>query len=157
MNRNRQKRGACLRYMVNGHRRLRARVKDIWRSGIAERRGVFEIYDDIMMSRYHQKRGVFKIGGVFILFFFGSGCARGLWAFGSLRLLGFLGFLVFRFLGFLAPFLGFLASRLLVTSWLGVQLLPSALVWLLGFLGFLVFRFLGFLASRLLVTSWLGV
>ena len=28
MNRNRQKRGACLRYMVNGHRRMRARVKD---------------------------------------------------------------------------------------------------------------------------------
>ena len=118
---------------------------------------MFKIYDDIMMSRYHQKRGVFKIGGVFIFIYFLSGCARGLWAFGSLRLLGFLGFLVSRFLGFLAPFLGFLASRLLVTSWLGVQLLPSALVWLLGFLGFLVFRFLGFLASRLLVTSWLGV
>ena len=62
----------------------------------------------------------FRVGGVFILgFFFGgdlffwSGCARGLWAFGSLRLLGFLGFLLSRFLGFLAP-------RLLVTSWLGV-------------------------------------
>ena len=66
-----------------------------------------------------------KAGGVFILelvviffggggdFFFWSGCALGLWAFGSLRLLGFLGFLVSRILGFLAP-------RLLVTSWLGV-------------------------------------
>ena len=30
------KEGACLRYMVNGHRRMRARVKDIWRSGLAE-------------------------------------------------------------------------------------------------------------------------
>ena len=33
----------------------------------------FKIYDGIMMSRYHQRRGVFKIGGVFILFFFGLG------------------------------------------------------------------------------------
>ena len=31
---------------------------------------MFKIYDDIVMSRYHQKRGVFKIGSVFILFFF---------------------------------------------------------------------------------------
>ena len=30
------KEGACLRYMVNRYRRMRARVKDIWRSGIAE-------------------------------------------------------------------------------------------------------------------------
>ena len=36
MNRNRQKGGACLRYMLNRYRRMRARVKDIWRSGIAE-------------------------------------------------------------------------------------------------------------------------
>ena len=48
--------------------------------------------------------------------FFWSRCERGLCACGSLRLLGFLGFLVFRFLGFLA-------SRLLITSWLGIYCL----------------------------------
>ena len=31
---------------------------------------MFKTYDDIMMSRYHQRRGVFKIGGVFIIFYF---------------------------------------------------------------------------------------
>ena len=35
---------------------------------------MFKIYDDMMMSRYHKKRGMFKIGGVFIIIsFFGLG------------------------------------------------------------------------------------
>ena len=70
-------------------------------------------------------------------------------------LLGFLGFLVFRFLGFLA-------SRLLVTSWLGVYIyiafcscMASWLVvflfcmacWLLGFHRFSVSRLVGLSTS----------
>ena len=95
-----------------------------------------------MMSRYHQRRGVFKIGGVFIyLFFFWSGCACGLWAFGSLRLLGYLGFLVSRFLGFLAPFLGFLELGLSTScnlvAWSTIIAFCSCMTswfpWLLGF------------------------
>ena len=35
---------------------------------------MFKIYDDMMMSRYHKKRGMFKIGGVsIIIIFFGLG------------------------------------------------------------------------------------
>ena len=55
-------------------------------------------------------------------------------------LLVFLGF-------FVIPFLGFLATRLLMAF------LSCMVCWLLGFLGFLAFQPLGLLASRLLIAS----
>ena len=54
------KEGACLRYMLNRDRRMRARVKDIWRSGIAELGGVFKIYDEPLSPK---EGACFKIYG----------------------------------------------------------------------------------------------
>ena len=69
------------------------------------------------------------------MFFWWSGCVRGLSAFG------------FGLFG-----LGLSTSYSLV-AW---SILPCVASWLLGFLGFLAFRPLGFLASRLLTYSFIA-
>ena len=83
--------------------------------------------------------GIF-FGGGFVFFVWVCARSLGFRFFGFSARFGFLVFLVFGFLGFLA-------TRLLVAF------LFCTACWLLCFLGFLAFRSLGSLASRLLIAS----
>ena len=88
-----------------------------------------------------------------VLFFLGSGCARGLWAFGSLRLLGFLGFSVSGLLGPFSGLLGLSTSCNLV-AWSTIIAFCSCMTsWFPWLLGFSVSGLLGLSTSCSLV-AW---
>ena len=100
---------------------------------------MFKIYDDIVMSRYHQKRGVFKIGGVFILFFFLVWVRARSLGFRFLEASWFPWLLGFSVSGLLGPFSGLLglSTSCNLVAWSTIIAFCSCMAswfpWLLGF------------------------